>query len=142
MGILHFYHSMTILCCLYAFQAGGAPGRYGASIVAFKTIAGYYAGLVDQSWASVSVPVLLVDIFSFIALTFLAVKCDRYWPLWSAGCALAAVGIHMAAAMEIGFKPAVYHGLKGLMAIPMQLLMVHGIYLDNRSRRKEYRFLG
>ncbi|MBZ9648535.1 hypothetical protein K9B33_13355 [Sphingobium sp. 3R8] len=136
MGILQFYWAMTLLCCLFAFQAGGIVGRYGAAIIAFKTGAGFWAGLLDQNWTHASVPVLMVDILCLLAFTALAIKSNRYWPLWSAGCALAAIAIHLAAFLPIGFKPAVYHGLKGLMAIPMQLLMVRGIYLDGRLRKR------
>lgn len=130
MVILQLYWVMVALCCLIAIVWGGKPGIWGAGIFTTKTVAGFFAALLDQTWRTITVPVLTVDILSFLAFTILALRCDRYWPLWASGCALGAVAIHLATLIETGVRPAVYHGLKGLMAIPMLLLMVRGIYLD------------
>jgi hypothetical protein len=107
----------------------------GAGLVAFKTIAGFYAGLMDQSWGHTLYPVLAVDLACLIAFLILTLRSDRFWPLWTTGCALAAVTVHLASIGQLGMDPAIYHGLKGLWAIPMQLFMVRGIVLDARYRR-------
>lgn len=133
--LLIIYWMLTLCCCLYAWCAGGFAGRLGAGLIAFKTIAGFYAALMDETWGHTAYPVLTVDIACLIAFLLLALKCDRLWPLWTGGCALAAVAVHMASIAQLGVDPRVYHGLKGLWAIPMQLFMIRGIVLDARYRR-------
>jgi hypothetical protein len=134
-NLLQIYWGMTLLACVFAACAGGKPGRWGVIIFTLKTVFGFYLGLLDQSWIHPAFPMLGLDVFIFLAFTALALNCDRYWPLWSAGCASAAVAVHIAAITQVGFKPEMYHGLRGLMAIPMQLFMVRGIWLDGRHVR-------
>lgn len=133
--LLIIYWMITLCCCLYAFCAGGPAGRLGAGLVAFKTIAAFYAALMDQSWGHTVYAVLGVDMICLTAFYMLAVSSDSYWPLWATGCALAAVTVHLASIAQFGIDPKVYHGLKGLWGIPMQLFMVRGIALDIRYQR-------
>lgn len=133
--LLTIYWMMTICCCLYAICAGGLAGRLGAGLVAFKTIAAFFAGLMDQQWGHTAYPVLLVDLLCLAAFLVLAMRSNSHWPLWTTGCALAAVTVHLASIAQLGANPKVYHGLKGLWAVPMQLYMVRGIVLDGRYRR-------
>lgn len=133
--LLILYWMMTLCCCLFAFCAGGPTGRLGAGLVAFKTIAAFYAALMDPSWGHTVYPVLAVDMVCSTAFLILALRSNHYWPLWTTGCALAAVSVHLASIAQLGVEPRIYHGLKGLWAIPMQLFMVRGIVLDARYRR-------
>lgn len=133
--LLIIYWMMTLCCCLYAVCAGGFVGRLGAGLVAFKTIAAFCAAMVDQSWGHTVYPVLVVDMVCLIAFLMLALRSEQLWLLWTTGCALAAVTVHLASILQLGIEPRVYHGLKGLWAIPMQLFMVRGILLDARYRR-------
>ena len=133
--LLIIYWVMTLCCCLYTIAAGGPSGRIGAALIAFKTIGGFYTGLMDQSWGHTLYPVLSLDAICLMAFVTLALKSDRHWPLWTSGCALAAVAVHLASLIVIGFDPKIYHGLRSLWAIPMQLFMVRGIALDTRYQR-------
>ena len=127
---------MTLCCCLYAAIAGGKAGRVGAALITFITIVGFYTALTDQgSWGHTVYPLLAVDTICMMAFLTLALRSDRWWPLWTTACALATVTTHLASIAQFGIPPAVYHGLKGLWAIPMQLFMVRGIALDARYQR-------
>lgn len=132
--LLKIYWVMTLCCCLYAAGMGGVIGRAGAGLIAFKTIAAFYAATIDRTWSHTVYPVLAIDLICLIAFVVIALRCDRLWPLWATGCALAAVIVHIASIAQVGIAPAVYHGLKTLWAIPMQLFMVLGIALDARYR--------
>ncbi|BDD66876.1 hypothetical protein Sj15T_18970 [Sphingobium sp. TA15] len=133
--LLILYWIMTLCCCLYAACAGGPVGRIGAGLIVFKTIAGFYTSILDQSWGHTLYPVLSVDVICLVAFVILALQGDRHWPLWTSGCALAAVAVHMGSIAQIGIDPKIYHGLRSLWAFPMQLFMVRGIVLDIRYRR-------
>ena len=61
---------------------------------------------------------------------------DRYWPLWASGCAFAIVAVHFASMLNTAVDPRIYHGLRSLWAIPMQLFMVRGIVLDVRHQSR------
>lgn len=133
--MLLMYWTMTICCCLYAAIAGGRTGRAGAFLIACKTIAGFKAALMDQSWGATIYPVLLVDLIFLIAILVLALRSDRLWPLWTTACALCAVVVHLASIADLEISPSVYQALKDIWSLAMQLFMVRGIVLDVRSRR-------
>ncbi len=133
--LLILYWIMTLCCCLYAAGAGGPMGRAGAGLIVFKTIAGFYTSILDQSWSHTLYPVLAVDATCLVSFAILALRGDRHWPLWTSGCALAAVAVHLGSIAQIGVDPKIYHGLRSLWAIPMQLFMVRGIVLDVRYLR-------
>ena len=130
--LLILYWAMTLCSCLYAACAGGPVGRIGVGILIFKTIAGFYASILDQSWGHTLYPVLSVDVIGLVAFVILALQGDRHWPLWTSGCALAAVAVHLGSITQLGIDPKIYHGLRSLWAFPMQLFMVRGIVLDAR----------
>lgn len=132
MEILITFWVMTAACCMFAVWFGGHVEKIGAVILATKTLLGFSAGLYDQTWTHVSWPVFTVDVMAVLAFTWLSLRSDRYWPLWAAGYSLAAVAVHLAAATDVGFRPAVYHGIKGLIALPMECTIMFGIYLDYR----------
>lgn len=133
--LLILFWVMTLCCCLHAVCAGGPVGRIGACLIGFKTIGEFQLGLVDHSWTRTVYPALALDMICLVAFCTLALRSDRHWPMWTTGCALAAVTVHLASIAQFGVDPKVYHGLKGLWAIPMQLYMVRGIVLDGRYRR-------
>ena len=133
--LLILYWIMTLCCCLYATSAGGTVGRIGAGIIIFKTVAGFCTSILDQSWSHTLYPVLAVDAICLGAFVILGLQSDRNWPLWTSGCALAAVAVHLGSISKVGIDPKIYHGLRSLWAFPMQLFMVRGIVLDSRYRR-------
>ena len=44
------------------------------------------------------------------------------------------VAVHFASMLNTAVDPRIYHGLRSLWAIPMQLFMVRGIVLDVRHQ--------
>lgn len=135
MSLLIMYWVMTLCCCLYAAIAGGATGRAGAAVILCKTILGFCAVLMDQSWGRTAYPLLLIDSACLALFVVIALRSTHLWPLWTTGCALAAVCVHLASIAQIGFAPMIYQGLKDIWSFPMQFFMVRGIVLDIRYRR-------
>lgn len=141
--LLIIYWAMTLCCCLYAAITGGRPERLGAGLIVCVTVVGFYIGLMEQrSWGQTVYPLLILDLICLLGFVTIALTSDRWWPLWTSACALIQVATHLASIAQIGVPPAIYHGLKGLWAIPMQLFMVRGITLDARYRSFSDRRIG
>jgi hypothetical protein len=96
---------------------------------------GFYAALIDPSWGHTVYPVFAVDSACLLALLAIALRSKHFWPLWTTACALCAVAVHLASIAQFQITPLVYQGLKDIWALAMELIMVRGIVLDNRSRR-------
>jgi hypothetical protein len=77
------YFLLMVLCWTYAMLKGGQPERIGATILA---IGSGLTVAVLPSWAShvgpVEIGVLLVDTACLAAFAVLALRADRFWPIW------------------------------------------------------------
>jgi len=52
--------------------------------------------LFGTAWTSVEIGIFATDIIALFALVYLALKSDRFWPLWATAFHLLAVTVHTA----------------------------------------------
>jgi hypothetical protein len=79
------YHfvALLVLCTLYALWAGGGPERVGAAVYALSVAATHLILTAhNQRWLNVEVGVLSVDVLVFLAFIVIALRANRFWPLW------------------------------------------------------------
>jgi hypothetical protein len=124
--------TLLITCSVYAALAGGVSGRIGATLNIGATLA-TYAVLEIGSWSATNLPVFMVDFLLMIALFWLALKSDAYWPIWAAGFHLITVLGHAATMIAPDFRWSLYYYFHGMWAIFVQMAMVWGIMLDRMA---------
>lgn len=78
--------------CGAALWKGGLPERLVALALLLSMGATYL--LRDRSWAEPQWAGLAIDLGFFFFLLILALRTDRFWPLWAAGFELLAVVTH------------------------------------------------
>ncbi|HYN45718.1 MAG TPA: hypothetical protein VES64_03410, partial [Allosphingosinicella sp.] len=77
------FSALLISCTAYALRRGGPPEKVTA--ILFTLGAYYTVAALSESiprFRSVEVEVLIVDLFLLVALVALALRADRFWPLW------------------------------------------------------------
>src|SRR5687767_1986198 len=88
---VQIYYAILLPCCLYALLRGGEPERIGAAIFAIASILTTVALSAPSSrYQWVEVGALAVDVAMLVAVVALALRANRFWPLWVA--ALQAIG--------------------------------------------------
>ena len=117
------YLLFLVLGCGYAAAKGGRPERWGAAIVAvgmvLSNVAGFRSGHVH---IAVDPMLVAVDVTMAIALIVLAVKSDRFWPLWVAMLQLDAVFTHVV--MLAHSTPPFSYGLAlWMFGLPLPVLV-------------------
>ena len=129
----HLFFALLFLCCAYAFWAGGTPERWGAGLYALACIASFLAYRAPPlRFRSVEVGVFIVDVVVFIAFCILAVRADRYWPIWvSALLGLGVLG-HLARLAGPDVIPWAYAVVLSMWSYPILLLIVLGTYAHHR----------
>jgi hypothetical protein len=79
----YFFAALLFPCIAYAFLAGGAPERIGAAVYALAAVGSHLIMLTHgDRWLSIEVGVFIVDVLLFISFTILALRANRFWPLW------------------------------------------------------------
>ena len=131
--ILILIDLITLLSsCAYVFRVGGRFEVYGAAIIivgSFMTpIVGY---LVGSRWQSTEYGVLLVDIAVLAAFLMLALRSDKYWPLWTTAFQVIGVATHLARFADPAIIPRAYSMAQGFWVYPMLVALVIGARADH-----------
>lgn len=124
---------LASVCCGFAAVYGDRSGRE----VAFAVMAGIAATFVvtgdDSKWMAPHLMAAAVDTLLFLALGWIALRADRWFPIWLAGLQLATVISHLGSIFAPAFAPKVYFVLQSVWAIPMFAALVIGVALDRRA---------
>lgn len=124
---------LTLLCCGFAALFGGRAGRAVAIIYIAAVAATSLATRDPKAWSDPHLPALAVDLVLLAALLWVALRADRWFPLWFTGFHLVAVISHLASIFAPGYAPKLYFLLQSLWSVPMLLTLVIGITLDRQA---------
>src|SRR5919112_5784779 len=103
------YYSVLLIVCGYAFLRGRRDERAAAATCIVATIATHImTSPVVTSFSRVETGVFLVDVLALIAFTAVALRSDRFWPLWLAGFQLTTLLSHLLKALQLDLMPQAY----------------------------------
>ncbi|MDF7774279.1 hypothetical protein P1X14_03375 [Sphingomonas sp. AOB5] len=123
------YLMLLVATCLYAGSRGGAPERIATAII-LGAVALTYVAAKQWRWAFTSreTGILAVDIVMLVAVVLLAMRADRYWPIWMA--AFLGLGIELQFVMWAAPERHVeiYRVLHFWNAYPTLLLLAIGTW--------------
>jgi len=126
---------MTLLglTTLYALWAGGGPERVGAAVYALSVPITHLALLAsNQHWRNLELGVLIVDAVTFVIFILIALRADRFWPIWvSALLGIALLG-HLARFVMPDTYWRAYAKVLAMWSYPILALMVLGTFLHRR----------
>ncbi|MBI0473985.1 hypothetical protein D9601_01220 [Sphingomonas sp. MA1305] len=133
------FNLTLLLTCAIAFYAGGAPERWTALVFILGAAATFVAPFSDalRPFGRLEPMLLLVDVAMLGGLVGIALRADRYWPLYVTALHFLAIAIHGVKAIQPTLVPWMYAGASGKIAYPMLLLLAVGAV---RHRRRVARF--
>lgn len=88
-----------VVCCGVAVWRGGWPERAGAAAMALAWLASTFSQRNLQLWGP-QTGVMIADGLLLAALLFIALKSDRWWPMWASGFHGLGVLLHMAVMID------------------------------------------
>lgn len=130
---LWFYYTLLALCCALTFLKGGAPERIGTAILAIGSILTLAAlwGRTNH-YRSVDVGVLLVDVACLLAFLVLALRAERYWPLWITALQIIGTAAHGVKLADPAIIGRAYAFALAFWSYPMLLLLALGTWRHQR----------
>tara|TARA_R110000824_G_scaffold45244_6_gene130969 strand:- start:2404 stop:2847 length:444 start_codon:yes stop_codon:yes gene_type:complete len=123
----YVYYIFLFVCCGYAILRGSRSEYFGAAIMiigSLLTLA--VAQSFGTSWTKVEVGIFAIDIIVLLAFIYLALKSDRFWPIWAAAFQLLAVIIHSAMIVAAPITPWAFGTGAVFWAYPMLLALAIG----------------
>jgi len=133
------YHLILASICGYALWRGQYDERVTAVVCLAATLATRLAlSPISQRYSSVEVGVLIVDSLTFLAFTYVALRSDRFWPLWVSGLQLTTTLAHFMKAIDSDLFPQAYAAAGRFWGYPILLILAVGAYRTNkRAKRSE-----
>ena len=117
----------------YALVRGGWAERsiavvcllnFGLTPVLSEPIASAFAGFPLR--------LFLIDLTALLAIAVIAVRSDRYWPIWMAGMQGATVAAHLAALTPL-INAWTYHWAEVILSYPQLCLLAVATWRHRRS---------
>jgi hypothetical protein len=134
----YYFLTLLVACTLYALWAGGAPERIGATIYAVSVAATFL--IVPrpnhQTWLNLEVGAFIVDAVLFLAFLPVALRANRFWPLWVT--ALLGIGVlgHVAKLMVPDTFWRAYAFVLSFWSYPILALITLGTFLHQRRKAR------
>jgi len=131
------FYVMLACTCVYALAKGGAPERLGAAVF----IAGFLLSRAAISarparFMSVELGVLAVDLAMLAALLVLALRAERFWPIWMTALHIVSTAGHALRAFDPAIVPLAYAFAMAFWSYPMLLLLVAATWCHQRRLKR------
>ena len=133
------YYSILFLVCAFALWCGRTDERAAAAICVLATLASNIVYEPHDAYAGVEIGVFVVDATTFAGFALIALRSERFWPLWLAGFQLTTVFSHLLKAIQLDLMPQAYAAAARFWAYPIFLIIVVGTWRSYRRRAESRR---
>ena len=134
------YHLLLVAVSAYAFLWGRSDEHMAAGICIIATIATRLVlSPVTSRYSGIEFGVFMVDLLTLAGFVAIALRTDRFWPLWVAGLQLTTLVAHMLKAIKIDLLPHAYAAAGRFWVYPIFLILVVGTWRSHQRRLQERR---
>ena len=132
--LLNYLGAFALLSsCGVAMRWGGLDERLASIGFVLATITSRL--FTESNYGNTEFIVLMIDTALLAGLVLLALRSDRFWPMWAAAFQLVGTTVHFASMAETGdFKWAYAVGLI-FWSYPVMIALMVGTWLEARYRR-------
>jgi hypothetical protein len=117
--------------CLYAFRKGGWAERLAAAgIIAATYLTVLVLSPVAVRFHHIEMPVAIVDSGLFVLLLFIALRTEKFWPLWLAAMQALTILSHLAPYVP-HVVPWAYHRAVVVWIYPMLVILGYATRLHH-----------
>lgn len=132
--------TLLLLSCGYALWQGNRDARTVAITCVIATLATHFALTpLRERYSSVEGGVMVVDTMTLLVFVLVALRSDRFWPLWVAGLQLTTAIGHLLKGVHIDLLPQAYGAALRFWSYPILLILIVGTFRNQRrvSRQRE-----
>ena len=80
-----------------------------------------------------------MDLLVLAAFTYIALRSERFWPLWVAGLQLTASMAHILKSIQLELLPEAYAAATRIWSYPILLIIAIGAWRNHKRRQREER---
>lgn len=130
------YWSILTLTCGYALIRGRADERVAAGVcIAASIISVLVLSPMSVRYTTVEEGEMVVDLVVLAVFLMVALRSDRFWPLWITGLQLTTILAHILKAIDFKLLPAAYGAAERFWSYPILIVIAVGAWRQNRRSR-------
>ena len=130
------YYALLLSVLVYAFARGGPPERIGSSIALAASLLTHAAlSPFGIRFGDVETAVFAVDVAVLGCFVALALKSERYWPIWVSALQLIGVLAHIAKVADPSMMRPGYAFILAVWSYPTLALIALGTRGHYRRRK-------
>jgi len=131
------FRILLAFVALYAFLRGSRDERLvGLICIGGALTTHLVISPLAERFASVEVPVMIVDFAVFAGFLLVALRSERFWPLWVAGLQLTTIMGHFLKGVDSDLLPRAYAASLNFWAYPIILILAIGTWRSHRRSRQ------
>ena len=132
----YFYYACFTVCAFYALLRGGKTEAWGVAIIAIGSLGTTFAIIIlGPTWAEFNYVMFGIDLAAFVALAFVALTSDRFWPMWATAFHFLTLAVHLATYLAPTIMPWAFATGAAFWAYPMLLMLGIGARENIRSEQ-------
>ena len=132
---LIIFNGLLFGSCGYAWFRGRADEKLVAAVCVIASLVTLAVLSSFQTlYSNLEYGVLSVDIATLGAFTYVALRSDRFWPLWVSGLQLTTSVAHFLKVMDPTLLPIAYSAAARMWSYPILVILAVGTW---RSRRRQ-----
>lgn len=134
----YLYWTLLIGTCAYTYWRGRTDERLTASLCLLATIATIaLAAPYPARYSGVEDVDLLIDLAMLVVFVVLALRSERFWPLWVAGLQLTMTTAHVLKAVDQHIVPQVYAVAERFWSYPILVILIVATWRGARQSTQE-----
>lgn len=134
------FRILLAIVALYVLLRGRRDERYVGIILVLGVIATHFAiSPLSSRFAGVETHVMVVDLVVFAGFTWVALRSERFWPLWIAGLQLTTILGHLLKALDANLFSRAYGAALVFWSYPIVLILAIGTWRNHRRHLGESR---
>jgi hypothetical protein len=135
------FRTLLVLSCGYALWRGNKDARIVGLICIAATIATRFAvSPISARYSGVELGLFFIDAAVLIGFVAVALRSDRFWPLWVAGLQLTTSTAHLMKAVDESLLPIAYGAAVALWSYPILIILAIGTWRSQRRMHSQREF--
>jgi hypothetical protein len=137
---LILFNALLIGSCGYAWFRGRADERVVAAVCIIASLASLaLISSFKTLYSNIEIGVLMVDIATLAAFTYVALRSERFWPLWVSGLQLTTSVAHLLRLVDPTLLPIAYSAAARMWSYPILIILAVGTWRSEHRYRTENR---
>lgn len=129
---------LLLAVCVYAWWRGGSDERMVAAACLSGTVATLLVvSPLRERYSGVEEGLLLVDLAVLAGFVTVALRSNRFWPLWVAGLQLTTSLGHILKGIDQDLLPQAYGAALQFWSYPILLILAVGTFRNHRRMHRE-----